>query len=97
MDQVELVLARHADDGVGEREQVLRLAEQRIRRGVDALEPQSGQPVAPAERPLAAEQRDLMVAQRQRMRQLRRDHAAAADRGVTDDADTHGSAPSLHQ
>ena len=38
---VELLLARDADDGVGERQQVLRLAEQRIRRRVHALERQS--------------------------------------------------------
>ena len=38
VDDVELLLAGHAHDRVGQREQVLRLAEQRIRRRVHALE-----------------------------------------------------------
>jgi hypothetical protein len=47
---IQLPVARHLDDGIGEREQVLRLAEQRVRRRLDALEEQVGVAVAPAER-----------------------------------------------
>ena len=71
-------------------EQVLRLAEQRIRRRLDPVERQAAadsrrQP----ERLVAADEMDLVAAARQRMRQLGRDDAAAADRGVADDPDVH--------
>ena len=56
VNDVELVLAGDADDGVGEREQVLRLAEEWIRRRIDAFERESRQPGAPAERDLAADE-----------------------------------------
>ena len=80
-----------ARDRVRQREQVLRLAEQRVRRHLDRLERQAGNARPPSERRLAADQMNAVPAIRQRMRQLGGDDAAAADRRVTHHADVHGS------
>ncbi len=45
--------------------------------------------LAETERRLGADQMHLMIAPRQRLRQLGGDDAAPADRGVTDDPDMH--------
>ena len=87
---VEPMVARQADEGGGERQQVLRFAEQRIRRRLDPLERKAWNARPPAERLVAADQMDLVAAARERMGQLRGDDAAAADRGVADDPDVHG-------
>ena len=50
VDDVEMLVARHLDDLVRQRQQVLRLAEQRIGRRLDAVERQAGLVVAQAER-----------------------------------------------
>ena len=91
VDDVERVLLGDAGDGVGERQQVLRLAEERIRRDADRLERQAGDTVAPAKRRLAAHQVHAVAAFGERVRQLGGDHAAAADRGVADHPDLHGA------
>src|SRR5205085_10858669 len=65
--------------------------EERIRRHLHALEEQARYPGPPAKRALAADHVDLMAAQRERVGELGRDHAAAADRRVADHADVHGT------
>ena len=91
VEDVEPPLARHAHEGVGQREQVLWLAEQRILGHEHALERQSRHTGAPSERQLAADEMHFVAAKRQRVRQLRGHGAASADRRVADDADSHGS------
>ena len=88
---VEPPLLRDAHDRVGEREQILRFPEQRIRWNLDAFEGESGDPFAPAKWGLAADQADLVPPQRQRMRELGGDHAAPADRRVAHHPDVHGT------
>ena len=91
MDDIEPLFARDAHEGVGQREQVLRLAEQRVRRCLDRGERQPRHAGAPPERRLAADDVDVMTAAGERVRQFRGDHAAAADRGVAHHPDVHGS------
>ena len=55
---VEPLVARHLNDLVGERQQVLRLAEQRIARRLDAVERQARLIVAEPDRHVAAEDVD---------------------------------------
>ena len=91
MDDVEPVVLGDPRDGIGQRQQVLRLAEERIRRHQDRLERQAGDAVAQPERRLAADQVHVVPPLRERVRQLGRDHAAAADRGVAHHPDLHGA------
>src|SRR5687768_13472538 len=89
--EVQLPLARDAHDRVGQREQVLRLAEKRIRGRFDTLERQAWQAMPPPERDFTADEMHAMAPKRQRVGQLGSDHAAAAYRRVTDNPDVHGS------
>ena len=68
---------------------------QRIARRLDAMERQARLIVAKPNGVSRAEDVHAMAAHGQRLAELGRDDAAAADRGVADDADVHGSA--LHQ
>ncbi len=86
---VERELARELHDLVRERQQVLRLAKQRVGRRVDAMEREARLVVAEAERRLRADEMHLVAAASQRLGQLRRHDAAAADRRVTDHPDMH--------
>ena len=87
VDDVEPMRFGDTGDRVRQREQVLRFAEQRIRRHDDLLETDGrGFAVAPPERRFAADQVHLVAARGQRLRELRCDHAAAAHRCVADDA-----------
>ena len=70
---------------------VLRLAEQRIARRVDLVKHEPRMERAEPERLVGADDVHLVAAIRQRLSQLGRDDAAAAHRGVTDDADIHGN------
>ena len=88
---VEPMVARQTDEGGSERKQVLRLAEQRIRRRLDPLEREAWNARPPSERLVAADQVDLVAAARERMGQFGGDDAAAAERGVADDPDVHGT------
>ena len=93
---VEMLVPRHLHDLVRERQQVLRLAEQRIRRGLDAMKGEPGLEAAEPERRIAAQDVDVVPARRERLPELGRDDAAAADRCVTDDADPHLPVDSLN-
>ena len=92
VDDVEPLLARNLDDLVREREQVLRLSEQRIAGRFHTMKRQAGLIVTEAKRRVAAQKMDPMTARRERLAQLGRDDAAAANRGIADDADVHGVA-----
>ncbi len=89
MDDVEATLAAYLDELVGERQQVLRLPEQRIAGGADGVERQPRLEVSQPHRRLAADEPDFVAAARQALGELRGDDAAAADGCVTDDADVH--------
>ncbi len=89
VDDVERVGARHVDDLGRQREHVLRLAEERVGRRVDGVDDDRPARVAQPERDLAAEDVDLVPAPRQAAGQLGGHDAAAAHRGVADDADAH--------
>ena len=93
VDDVEVVLARHLHDPVGERQQVLRLAKQRIGRRQHLMERQPGLELAEPERRLGADEVHLVPAQRERLSELGGDDAAAADGRVTDDSDVHQTSP----
>ena len=88
VDDVERLRASDLDDLVGQRQQVLRLAEERVRRRLDAMKGQPGL-VAQPERRFTADDVHLMPALAQRRRKLGGDDAAASDRGVADDTDVH--------
>ena len=90
VDDLERELARDLHDLVGERQDVLRFAKERIARRVHLMEDEPGLVVAEPERRIGADEVHLVAAVRERLRQLGRDDAAAADRGVADDADVHG-------
>ena len=64
VDDVELLVARHLHDLVGQRQQVLRLAEQRIARRLDPVERQARLVVAEPERRVAAEDVHVVSARR---------------------------------
>ena len=87
VDDVQTRLARHLHDPVRERQQILRLAEQRIRRRQHLVEEQPFLKLSEPERRFRADEVRLMPAQRKRLAQLGGDDAASADRGVADDAD----------
>ena len=89
VDDVEGELARQLDDLVRQRQQVLRLAEQRIASACGRGETPARLVIAETERRLGADEVHLVAAPRERLRQLGGDDAAAADRRVTDDPDIH--------
>ncbi len=91
VDDLELLVARDLDDLVGERQEVLRFAEQRIGRRFDPVEEQARLVLAEPGRHVAAQDVDAMAARRERLAELGRDDAAAADRRVADDPDVHVS------
>ena len=91
VDDVEPVRARHLHEAVGQREQILRLAKQRIAGRLDAMEPDVGIRFAQAKRRIAADHVRAMPAIGEAPRQLGRHHAAAAHRRVTGDPDVHFS------
>ena len=80
-------------DAARERQHVLGFAEQRIGRRVHAVKRQSGLILARPERRFGAEQVHLVPALGEALGQLRGHNPAAADRGITDNADIHGAAP----
>ena len=88
---VEPELARQLHDLRGERQQVLRLAEQRVARRVHAMKRQPRLVIAQPERRFSADQVHLMAPAGQRLRQLGGDDAAASHRRVADDGDVHES------
>ena len=87
VDDVQLRLARDLHDPVGKRQQILRLAEQRIRRRQHLVEEQAFLEVSEPERRFRADEVRLMPAQGKRLAQLGCHDPASADRGVADDAD----------
>src|SRR6185503_18422237 len=89
VDDVEAELARNLDDLVRQRQQVLRLPEERIGRRQHLVKRQPRLELAEPERRLRADEVDLVTAPGQRLAELGGDDAAAAHRGVTDDADVH--------
>ena len=91
VDDVEPMRARDLHQAVGQREQVLRLAEHGIAGGLDAVKADVGIRFAQAKRRIAADDMRAMPAIGEAPRQLGRHHAAAADRRVTDDPDVHFS------
>ena len=88
VDDIQRLCACNLHDFVGQRQQVLRLAEERVRRRLDPMKRQPGL-IAQPERRLAADDVDLVPALGERRRELGGDHAAAADRRVADDTDVH--------
>ena len=90
MDDVELLVPRHLHNLVRQRQEILRLAEQRVRRRLDTMKRQPRLVVTEAERRVAAQDMNVMAARRQRLPELGGDDAAPADRRVADDADVHG-------
>ena len=93
---VEVLVARHLHDFVRERQQILRLAEQRIRGRLDAVKREPGLIAAEPERRVAAQNVDVVPARRERLPELGRDDAAAPDRCVTDNAHSHVLVNSLN-
>ncbi len=89
VNDVQLLVAGDLDDLVRQREQVLRLAEQRIARRFDAMKRQPGLVDAEPHGRVAAEHVNLVSARRQHLAQFGRDDAAASHRGVADDPDLH--------
>ena len=90
VNDVEVPLLSDARDRSRQRQQVLRLPEQRVRRHFDGYERQSGYAGAPSKRRLAADQMDMMASNRQRVCQFGRDHPAPADRRIAHHPDVHG-------
>ena len=86
---VELLGARDLHDLVGQRQQILRFAKQRIAGRFDAMKGQSRLVVVQAHRRVRAENVHAVSPRREHLAQFRRDDAAAADRGIADDADVH--------
>ena len=91
MDDVETIRARHLYEAVGQREQILRLAKQRIAGRLDAVEPDVTIRLAQSKRRIAADHVGAMSATGEGSGQLRRHHAAAADRRITRNPDVHFS------
>ena len=89
VDDVEPAFAADLDDLVGQRQQVLRLAEQRVAGRPHGVEGESRLEVAQPHRRLAADEPHLVAAPREPLGELRGDDAAAADGCVADDADVH--------
>ena len=94
VDDVQLRLSRNLDDPVGERQEVLRLPEQRVRRCQHLVKEQSLLEVSEPEGRFRADEVRLMSAESQRLSQLRCHDAAPAHRGVADDADVQWSSHS---
>ena len=90
VDDVEVERARHVDQLVRERQQVLRVPKQRVAGRLHLVKREAGLELAEADRPLCADQADLVSAGGKRLGQLRGYDAATADRRVADDADVHG-------
>ncbi len=91
---VEAEVARDLDDLVGEREQILRLAEQRVRRRHDLVEREAVLVFTEPEGHLRADHVHLVTAAREDLAELRGDNAAPANRRVADDPDVHPVPPS---
>ena len=89
MHDVEPDLARDLHDLVGERQQVLGLAEQRIRGRDDLVKRESLLVFAQPERRLRADHVHLVPPARQRLPELGGHDAAPANRRVADDPDVH--------
>jgi hypothetical protein len=79
MNDVELRFPRDLHDSVRQREEILRLPEQRVGRRQHLMEEQALLEVAEPEGRLRADEVRLVAAQRQRLSQLRRDDPASAD------------------
>ncbi len=94
VDDVEPELPRHLHELVGQRQQVLRLAKQRVCRREHLMKREAGLELAQPERRLRADEVHLVAAARQRLSELGGDDTAAADRGVADHADVHRAFPS---
>ena len=92
VDDVEPFFPRNLDDFVRERQQILRLSEQWIAGRFHTMERQARLIVSEAKRRVAAQNMNPVTARRERFAQLGRDDAAAANRGIADDADVHGIA-----
>src|SRR5262249_39733318 len=90
VDDIEPLRARDLDDLVGERQEILRLAEQRIRRRLDAVERQARLIFAQPGRRFAAPDVGVMTPGREHLAELGCHDPAASYRGITDDADVHG-------
>ena len=90
VDDVEAEVPRHLHDLVGEGQQVLRLAEQRIAWRQHAVKREAGLKLAQPKRRLGADEVDGMPPMGEGLAQLRGDDTAAADRGVADHPDVHG-------
>ena len=86
---IEVLVPRHLDDLVRQRQHVLRLAEQRVRGRLDAMKGEPGLVGAEPERRVAAQNVYVVAAGRERLPELGRDDAAASDRRIADDADPH--------
>ena len=82
-------LARDLHEPIGQRQHVLRLAEQRIARRLDLVKSQARMELRQPERQIRADEVHLVAAVRQRLPELGGDDAAAADRGVAEEADVH--------
>ena len=87
VDHVQLELARDLHEPVGERQQVLRLAKQRVARRGDLMERQARVKLTEPERRVSADEVNLVAAVRERFRQLGGNDAAAPDRGVAENPD----------
>src|SRR5207247_859528 len=82
--------ARDLDDLVGEREQVLRLTEERVRRRQHLVKPEPLVKLAEAEWHVCADDVYLVTPRGQCLAELGGHDSAAAYRRVADDADVHG-------
>src|SRR5687767_4418096 len=87
MNDVETEFTRDLHDAVGNREKVLRFAEQRIGRRDHLMERQSLLKLPEPEWRFRADEMYLMTAKGKRLSQLGGDDAAATNRGIADDAD----------
>ena len=92
VNDVEIRRPRQLDDLRREREQVLRLAEQRVGRRGHPVERHARLVVAQPERLLAADDVNLVAARGEALGQLGGDDPAASDRRVADHGDLHGRA-----
>ena len=96
VDDVEIELAAYLDDGIGQRQQILRLTEERVGGRLDLVERQVRVKLVQTERCVAAHQMHAVAGVGQCLRQLGRDDPAPSDRCVTEDANFHlfiGGAP----
>src|SRR5262245_30502229 len=89
VNDVEAEFACYLHNLVRQREQILRLAEQRIRWRQHLVKRQAGLKLAESERCFRADEMHLVAATRKRLSQLGGDDAAPADRGVAENSDIH--------